>query len=179
MFDDFIERRPGAAQLLEEHLNRPQTHPGGSTSGSSSSSHRTNSSQTSLNTQGTSATSLDSRDITSARTPDMPYSSRFSSGLTTRGNSNIVNINGYQEQLWLLACSERQKFTTKLVHFDADPQKIRSDMKLAVLVKRQYAGIRPKWKQALRLRGLCTIQFVQVKQTGVILLVPNVVLIFN
>lgn len=80
-------------------------------------------------------------------------------------NSNIVNIGPFQEQLWLLACGERQKFTTKLVHFDADPQKIKSDMELAMLVKKQYANIRPRWRQALRLRGLSTIKFVQVTLT--------------
>jgi len=29
--------------------------------------------------------------------------------------------------------------------------------------KKQYAGIRPRWTQFLRLRGLSTIQFVQVR----------------
>jgi len=70
-----------------------------------------------------------------------------------------MNTSPLLEQLWVLACAERQKFTTKLVHFDADSQKIRSDMDLAHLLKRQYAELRPSWKQYLRLRG---IQFVQV-----------------
>jgi hypothetical protein len=68
----------------------------------------------------------------------------------------------FPEQLWLLACADQEKFTTKLVHLDMDPLKIRSDMELALALKDQHSKMRQKWRQFIRLRGLVTIQFVQV-----------------
>jgi hypothetical protein len=59
----------------------------------------------------------------------------------------------FTQPLWLLACAERQKFTTKLVNLDVDAQNIRSDMELATLVKEQYTKRRPGWQQVFRLRG--------------------------
>ena len=73
-----------------------------------------------------------------------------------------TDIGPFPEQLWLLTCVEKERFTTKLEHFDADPQKIKSDMDFARIVKQQYSHQRPRWKRLLRLRGLCTIQFVKV-----------------
>ena len=60
-----------------------------------------------------------------------------------------------------MTCAERDKFTTKLMHLDADQQKMRSDKELALLIKEQYSTLRPSWRQILRLRGLNTIKFVQ------------------
>jgi len=68
----------------------------------------------------------------------------------------------FYEQLWLLACAERHRFTTKLMHLDMDPYKVGSDRDLALLIKEQYLRLRPRWRQFFRLRGLHTIQFVQV-----------------
>ena len=68
----------------------------------------------------------------------------------------------FLEQLWILACAEREKFTTNLVHLDATSQKVKSDMELARLIKEQYSQLRPGWRQFLRPRGLSTIQFIQV-----------------
>lgn len=48
------------------------------------------------------------------------------------------------------------------MHLDVDPYKVGSDRDLALLVKKQYLELRPKWRRFLRLRGLYTIQFVQV-----------------
>ena len=79
-----------------------------------------------------------------------------------RSNSNIINIESLQTPLWLLTCTEQQRFTVKLVHLDATPRKINSDMDLALLVINQYAITRSKWRQMVRLRGLTTIRFVQV-----------------
>lgn len=68
----------------------------------------------------------------------------------------------FNEQLWLLACAERHRFTTKLMHLDMDPYKVGSDRDLALLIKEQYLRLRPSWRRFFRLRGLHTIQFVQV-----------------
>jgi hypothetical protein len=73
-----------------------------------------------------------------------------------------IDTGPFPEPLWLLSCVERQRFTTKLEHFDADSQKIRSDMDFARMVLQQYSTMRPRWKRLLRLRGLCTVQFIQV-----------------
>lgn len=110
----------------------------------------------------TRATSLDSRDITDAqnssnRSPYVPV-------LTTPGSQSWTDTGPFHEQLWLLICAERQKFTTKLIHLDMAPHKVGSDKELALLVKEQYSQLRPKWRQFFRLRGLYTIQFVQVVQ---------------
>jgi hypothetical protein len=103
---------------------------------------------------------MDSGDIAdvkplSNRNPYIPI-------LTATGSRSGTDTGPFPEQLWLLACAERQKFTTKLMHLDMDPQKVGSDKELAFIVKEQYSKLRPTWRQFLRLRGLHTIQFVQV-----------------
>ncbi len=161
LFDDFIENRPGAARLLEQHLNRPRQHAGGMSGGSSSSSTPSSPSGSSLRTQAsTAATSIDPGDIPLQR----PLSSRnpHTTMLSAKGSSMTLDTGPFLEQLWILACAERDKFTTKLVHLDATSQKVKSDMELARLIKEQYSQLRPGWRQFLRPRGLSTIQFIQV-----------------
>jgi hypothetical protein len=90
-----------------------------------------------------------------------------SPNLNAQFSPAYIDTGPFPEQLWLLSCVEKQRFATKLEHFDADSQKIRSDMDLALMVRQQYSTIRPRWKRLLRLRGLCTIQFIQVIRLGV------------
>lgn len=158
MFDDFIENAPGAARLLEQELNRPRQHIGGPGSASSSTSGPSSPSRTSLRTQSTSATSIDPGDISSAKplSSRNPYTPILSARSLERSDTSPL-----YEQLWLLTCAERDKFTTKLMHLDADQQKIKSDKELAHLLKEEYLTLRSNWRQLLRLRGLITIQFVQ------------------
>lgn len=113
-----------------------------------------------MHSQTTPATSIAADETPKPR--HLKCGTRYKPALDGTGSSSTMNMSPLLEQLWVLACAQREKFTTKLVHFDADSQKIRSDMGLARLLKRQYAELRPSWRQYLRLRGLNTIQFVQV-----------------
>jgi hypothetical protein len=160
MIDDFIEKQPGAAQQLEARLNRPRQHVtgGDNESGSSPSSSKLSlSSKQPLSTQ---ATSDESSDISNAKPLD--NQSRYIPRCAASPRSNSADRGSLTQQLWLLACAEEQKYTTKLVHLDMDPLKIRSDMELSLVLKKLHSKMRQKWCQAMRLRGLVTIQFVQV-----------------
>jgi hypothetical protein len=140
-------------------LNRPRQHPNRPGSGSNSTSDPSNSSRVSLGTQGTLATSLDTGDITSMKS----FTSRnpYTPILSAKNSLPRSDRSPFYEPLWLLTCAERGKFTTKLMHLDADQQKIVSDKNLALLLKDEYSKLRPNWRRWLRLRGLITIQFVQ------------------
>jgi hypothetical protein len=117
-------------------------------------------SQSSLRTQSTLPTSIESGDITDTK---LPGSQSSGSPLVSPGVNTLGFDRGpFPEQLWLLACAEQQKFATVLEHLDVNSQKIKSDKDLALLVKSQYTNLRSSWRQFLRLRGLSTIQFVQV-----------------
>src|SRR5450432_3540130 len=133
MFDDFIEQRPGAARELEQHLNRPRQRPSGS--GSSSSGYSGSLSGSSMRTETTAASSLDPGDISNSlsmsRNPfRAPYSPTFAQSRSTASLRSRIPAG----QLWLMACAEREKFTTKLIHLDMDSEKVRSDKDLALKV---------------------------------------------
>jgi hypothetical protein len=89
------------------------------------------------------------------RSPNIPV-------IDASGQEAARDKGPFYEQLWLLACAERHRFTTKLIHLDMDPYKVGSDRDLALLIKEQYLQLRPSWRRFFRLRGLHTIQFVQV-----------------
>ncbi|KAH8597178.1 hypothetical protein B0O99DRAFT_685090 [Bisporella sp. PMI_857] len=162
LFDDFIEKRPGAALLLEQHLNRPR-HVTGDSNGESSSesSGSLGSYQSSFPSQTQSATSISSNtgDIGTARR--LSSNATCSPTLAQSEGSTTIDTGPFPLQLWLLTCAEREKFITKLEHLDMDPKRIQSDKELAQLIKSQYSKLRSSWKQILRLRGLQTIRFVQ------------------
>lgn len=68
---------------------------------------------------------------------------------------------------WLLTCADEGQFTAKLSHVDVTETKIRSDRDLAMAVRGLYSHVNRKWWRFLRLRGLTSINFVQVCKRAV------------
>ncbi len=160
MFDNFIETRPGAARNLEAHLNRPRQHVAVINTESESSSQETSelsTSTASIQQPSTQTPSDDSCDIT-----NISDQSRYIPSSAEKSDPTALHRVSLLEELWLLTCADEQKYTAKLVHLDMDPLKIRSDMELSRVLKKQHLNMRQKWWQAIRPRGLITVKFVQV-----------------
>jgi hypothetical protein len=157
LYDDFIETRHGAARALEAYLNRPRTHTPSSPIGRSSTESTLSSVFSTLSTSST------------LQTPASTYSSnswgRDSKNSPTRLASNnpfSVRIGGYPEEQWLLTCANEGKFTPKIVHLDVNAARIKSDKDLALALREHYEQLNRKWFRIFKLRGLSTIEFVQV-----------------
>lgn len=161
LYDDFIERRPGAARLLEAYLNRPRSHAPTSPA-----------SRTSTSTSMSSVFSSASRASTLA-TPASTYggfsgwgkngsSSKLSPTSLGSGNPFSVRIGGYPEEQWLLTCANEGRLTPKIVHLDVNTGRIKSDKDLALALREHYEQLNWRWLKWARLRGLTTIEFVQV-----------------
>ncbi|KAK3711709.1 hypothetical protein LTR37_009486 [Vermiconidia calcicola] len=165
LYDDFIERRVGAARELEAYLNRPKAAAGGggttpiSPSSSSGNGSFANSSfgappstQTSWSSAATDgmngAGSLGSKWNT-----NLPY--------TSIGASLYTPYSPSPEPPWLLTCTNEDRYTPKLAHLDMAPHKITSDKILALALREHYYHVNKKWWRSLRVRGLTTIEFVQ------------------
>jgi hypothetical protein len=159
VYDDFIEMRPGAAAELEAYLNRVPnqwpTSPSGShpsSAGSHPSSANTNpsplSSQTSWSSQA---------------------STSFEPSHLSKQSTRVANSNPYSyswppriEPLWLFACVNEGKWTTKMTHLDVNSSKINSDKDFALALGGLYSQVNRKWYKLFKLRGLVSINFVQV-----------------
>ncbi|KAJ4351897.1 uncharacterized protein N0V89_007241 [Didymosphaeria variabile] len=159
LYDDFIERRPGAARWLEGYLNRPRAH-------TPTSSHSRSSTATSMSSVFDNA----SRASTLA-TPSSTYggssswgksnnSSKYSPTRVKSNNPFSVSIHRPVEDSWLLTCANEGKFTPKVVHLDVNTQRIRSDKDLAMVLREHYEHLNRRWLKWTRLRGLTTIEFV-------------------
>jgi hypothetical protein len=162
LYDDFIEKRPGAARLLEAYLNRPRAHTPTSPT-----------SRTSTSTSTSSVFSSASRASTLA-TPASTYggftgwgkngdSSKLSPSRVRSSNPFSVRIGGYPEEQWLLTCANEGRFTPKIVHLDVNVGRVKSDKDLALALREHYEQLNGRWLKWARLRGLTTIEFVQVR----------------
>ncbi|KAF2755268.1 hypothetical protein EJ05DRAFT_488788 [Pseudovirgaria hyperparasitica] len=158
-YDDFIERRVGAARELEAYLNRPQSHtPRMHTNGSSTSSTPSISS------------AVSSIFSNPALSPSSTFGtqSSLSSNLTSsspkmhsRQNPFSVVISPPPTPSWLLTCVNEGRATPKVVHLDMTSPRIKSDKDLALTLRSHYASIKHPLLHILRVRGLTTIHFVQ------------------
>ncbi|KAF2496872.1 hypothetical protein BU16DRAFT_507560 [Lophium mytilinum] len=158
LYDDFIEKRRGAARLLEAFLNRPRTHTPG-TPGRSS----TGSTMSSVFSTSCTASTL--------ATPQSTYggsqswgqgdSSRYSPTMLRSNNPFSVRIASYPDPQWLLTCANEGRYTPKVVHLDVNPARIKSDKDLALALREHYGNLNRKLFRVLKLRGLTTIDFVQ------------------
>ncbi|KAF2644497.1 hypothetical protein P280DRAFT_513968 [Massarina eburnea CBS 473.64] len=150
LYDDFIERQPGAARLLEAY---PSTRT--STTTSMSSLFDTN--------------SLASTLTTPASTYGGPSSwGKHSNGAIKHSSSRLrnnspfsVRIGTHADESWLLTCANEGRFTPKIVHVDVNAGKIKCDKDLALALREHYERINRRWLKWARLRGLSTIEFVQ------------------
>ncbi|KAF2124379.1 hypothetical protein P153DRAFT_390417 [Dothidotthia symphoricarpi CBS 119687] len=159
LYDDFIERRPGAARLLEAYLNRPQAHVSSPSSRSSTATSmfsvfdttsRASTLATPSSTYGGSSPWGRSDGTSKPTPPRLSTSSPFS-----------VRIGSYAEESWLLTCANEGRFTPKIVHLDVNEARIRSDRDLALVLREHYDQINRRWLSWARLRSLTTIEFVQ------------------
>ncbi|KAF1952940.1 hypothetical protein CC80DRAFT_169098 [Byssothecium circinans] len=160
LHDDFIERRPGAARLLEAYLNRPRAH-----------------TPTSPSTRTSTATSMSSVFDANSRastltTPASTYGgasswgkhsdpSKYSPTRLRSNNPFSVRIGTFIEESWLLTCANEGRFTPKIVHVDVNAGRIKCDKDLALALREHYERVNRGWFKWARLRGLSTIEFVQ------------------
>lgn len=156
-----MERRRGAARLLEAYLNRPQVHTPSSPSRSSPSS-TLSSVFSSSSTASTLATPQSTFNLGSSSSWGQGDSSKYSP-TRLRNNPFSVRIGSYPEPQWLLTCANEGRYTPKIVHLDVNMARIRSDKDLAMALREHYNQVNRRWFRILKLRGLTTIDFVQVR----------------
>jgi hypothetical protein len=165
LYDDFIERRPGAARLLEAYLNRPRAHTPTSpstrtsTATSMSSIFDSNSRASTLTTPASTYNSASS--LFGGGKQQTDSSKRSPIRLGSSNNPFSVRIGTYAEEAWLLTCANEGRFTPKIVHVDVNAGRIKCDKDLAVVLREHYERINRRWLKWARLRGLATIEFVQ------------------
>lgn len=160
LYDDFVERRRGAARLLEAYLNRPQVHTPSSPSKSSTSS-TLSSVFSSSSTASTLATPQSTSNSGSSSSWGQGDSSKYSPTRLRNNNPFSVRIGSYPEPQWLLTCANEGRYTPKIVHLDVNTARIRSDKDLAMALREHYSQVNRRWFRILKLRGLTTIDFVQ------------------
>lgn len=160
LYDDFIERRPGAARELEAYLNRPRTHTSG---GSSPASPARSNSQSSISGSpigGPPSSQTSWSSIGQAKDGGIGGQEAKTMNQTSVLPPHM-QYNPLAEPPWLLTCANEDKFTPKVAHLDMSPHKIKSDRDLAMALREHYFHLHRKWWKVLKLRGLTTIEFVQ------------------
>ena len=152
MYDDFIERRPGAAKELEKLLNS-------SAKESPASSHEQIAMGT-LRTNGCSNASgwelqIPLNNPNTLQPPPQVYDPRA----PTRHRTDTV-IDCGSESRWLLVCARGKRRPTSLSQLDicATP----SDQELFTELKRAYRDLKGRWSHWVSLRSIQSIRFVQV-----------------
>lgn len=168
---DQLENRPGAARELEAYLNRyctPRTHPANTSPPSSfiSSPHR-------VCTPQYPAPVLTPSSSFSSAGQGFNFPKPFatpSQGPHTTSGFLAANYNQYTDSLWLLICANEGKFTTKLQHLgmgrDIGPYTV-TDRDFARSLREHYSSLNKKWYSMLRLRGLVSLDFVQLSIFGI------------
>lgn len=159
LYDDFVERRPGAGRELEAYLNRPRArqHSGGSPASPSSSQGSRAFSGSSSGTPF-SQTSWTSYGYGSGSNQASPIDTKTSQRPGSQGNLPFYYA---PEPPWLLTCANESRYTPKLAHLDMSSHKITSDRDLALALRNHYFRVNQKWYRTLKLRGLSTLEFVQ------------------
>ena len=162
LYDDFIENRRGAARWLEAYLNRPRTHTPTSPVERSSTESTMSSVFSTLSPTSTLATPLSTYNGSSFRGSG-DGSKNSPTGLRSNNPFSVVMGRNRPEEQWLLTCANEGKFTPKIVHLDVNPHRIKSDRDLALVLRAHYDQLNRKWFRMFKLRGLSTIEFVQVR----------------
>ncbi|CAO2649810.1 Nn.00g011020.m01.CDS01 [Neocucurbitaria sp. VM-36] len=160
LYDDFIEKRPNAARLLEAYLNRPRTH----TPRSPTSRSSTASSMASIFDASSRASTLATPSSTyggSSSWGKKAESSKYSPTRLRTNNPFSVRMPKYAEEAWLLTCANEGRLTPKIVHLDVNEARVKSDKDLALALREHYDHLNRRWFNWARLRGLTTIEFVQ------------------
>ncbi|KAF2727765.1 hypothetical protein EJ04DRAFT_529167 [Polyplosphaeria fusca] len=160
LYDDFVERRPGAARLLEAYLNRPRAHTPTSPTGRTSTSSTISSVFDSASRASTLATPPSTYGGASSW-GKMGESSKYSPTKLRSINPFSVIIGNQLEEQWLLTCANEGRYTPKIVHIDVNTAKIKSDKDLALALREHYNQLNSRWLNWAKLRGLSTIEFVQ------------------
>lgn len=154
MFDDFIERRPGAARDLEKRLNKKAaTGSGPSQDQRSAANSRAKSPPTTVSAQ--SPRSWDN-DI-SLETPSRSYEPCL------RGRADdSISIDCDPERHWLLVCARSKERPTSLTQLDLCCTS--SDKELFQDLKQTYVRLKSKWARVFSFKKVQSIRFVQVSQ---------------
>ena len=152
MYDDFVERRPGAAKDFEKWLNESArsypVHGHGQEAGGS----RTNLLQSAISSGHQQAAGLE----LNLQTPPKAYDPRPG---YRRKETTIPNCG--PENRWLLVCAKARKIPIGLAHLDVCDTA--SDQDFFEKIRASYSKFHSKWKHWLSLKRVQEIRFVQVK----------------
>lgn len=172
LYDDYVERRAGAARELEAYLNRPRQLSGRHRPPPVLSSSYPGSNQPSPSTPssyGHSAFSSIGR-IPSSNTSwaSNSFSHQSNSG-NHRRYSSLASVPEHRPDIfshpqgpYLLTCANEDRLTPKVVALNVPDTTITSDRDLALKLREHYAHVnRQWWKRLLKLRSLTGIEFIQ------------------
>lgn len=159
MFDDFIERRPGAAKDLERWLNRRASAGFGSGQGRrpATSSPTTNSAFT----EGPQSWNIVIPSEATLRSYEP---------CLQRGAEDPVHVNCDPERHWLLVCARSKERPTSLTQLDLCCTS--SDKELFRELRLTCASLKSKWARLFSLKRVQSIRFVQVSQPSLPSLSP-------
>ena len=162
LYDDFVEKKPGAAAELEAFLNKvPQASNISPKSSCPSSAVSNVFSPTDLSTPLSPIT-----EWPSPVSPGSPKRFDFPTLAAQQDPAGFVGNRdawGFGEPLWLYTCLSSDKGTKMLRHLDMRPSRVQSDGDLALAVARTYSRARKGWHKTFSLRGVKSIRFVQVR----------------
>lgn len=151
MFDDFIERRPGAARDLEQSLNQSTVAGSGPPQGQrSATTSPSNNLPTTIRVEGQNSWNVDS----SLETPPRSYEP-----CPRRRVKDSVSINCDPERHWLLVCARSKERPTSLTQLDLCSTT--SDKELFQELRLTYMSLKGKWARIFSFRKVQSIRFVQ------------------
>lgn len=153
MYDDFIERRPGAARDLEILLNSSARHHPVQDHGHDTTSPSRNisvSSTGSSSRQQASGIGFTSRTLPEVYNPVPQFDKRW---------STVIDLS--PENRWLLTCAKSVKGSIGLAHLNVC--RTSSDKELFEKIRATYLKLHGKWKHWLSLKRVQEIRFVQVQ----------------
>lgn len=154
MFDDFIERRPGAARDLEQSLNRSAVVGSVSSEGQISASTATaNDSRANINALGPQSWNVNE----SLESPSHIYEPCL-----WRRTQDSTSISCDPERHWLLVCARPKERPTSLTQLELC--RTSSDKDLFQELRKTYFSLKSKWSQLLSFKRVQSIRFVQVSR---------------
>lgn len=151
LFDDFIERRPGAARDLEELLNKSA--PAGSGPDQGQTIFPANISSTAINTKGPQSWNPNISPEALAGSYE-PRPRRRAEG--------SISIDCDPERHWLLICARSKERPTSLTQLDLCCTS--SDKELFQELRRTYMSLKSKWARLFSFKMVQSIRFVQVSK---------------
>lgn len=152
MFDDFLERRPGAARDLEDWLNKSAT------AGPVPDQGQRSAATTPTNCSSTTGNARSPRSWNVGASPDA--SSKVYEPCPQRRAEDSISINCDPEPHWLLVCARAKDRPTSLTQLDLCCTS--SDKELFQELRLSYRSLKSKSTRLFSLKKVQSIRFVQV-----------------